>query len=392
MNLFRSRRKAHLRLGRRSESIVASYLARNGYEIWARNWKTGAGELDIVAWNGSELHFVEVKSLHKKERFSPMFNLSPRQRRRNFHAARVYLAIMGHPHVPARFDLFELEFSRYGKLLTFRCTPDYLPEVFPAEREKVSAGEEETEELPQNWLERLWWQLNLLPCPVCGTGQGRGWGYICRSCLKKLKMSDVSGHCPGCGGVNDSILELCSNCISSGLVPLWKDNVSLFEHRDLGRELVLQLKFRRRFELARQFGILGADSVRKAGWKIDVVTAVPMAWYKRLFRPCNQSELFGRAVARYLGVPYKNTLKRTHFSPAQKSLGRAERLKNLKGAFRCKKPEYITGRQVLLIDDVFTTGATMTAAVRSMLKAGPEAVYLLTISRAKPLFKKRRQH
>ena len=57
MKRFASLRKKHIALGRQGENFAADYLERNGFTILARNWRTEAGELDIVAWNGSELHF-----------------------------------------------------------------------------------------------------------------------------------------------------------------------------------------------------------------------------------------------------------------------------------------------------------------------------------------------
>ena len=103
---FAARRRAHLELGRRGEELTAQRLRQQGYLILARNWRTGAGELDIVAAREEKLLFAEVKTLHKKAGYSPIGNLSSRQRLRNINAAKIYLALMGKPQIEAHFDLF----------------------------------------------------------------------------------------------------------------------------------------------------------------------------------------------------------------------------------------------------------------------------------------------
>ncbi|MBQ9502113.1 MAG: YraN family protein [Lentisphaeria bacterium] len=386
MNSFAAARRARQALGRRGESLAAAVLRDRGYEIWARNWRTRAGELDIVGWDGRELHFVEVKTLHRRAGFTPAGNLSPRQRRRNYNAAKVYLALMGGPGFTSRFDLIEIEYSSGGKLLELRIDPDYLPELPPQDVRKnevpVIPGDDGAN-LP--WWSRLWRKLDLLPCPVCGTGPGRGAGFICQACLAKLAPIGSARRCPGCGGELDGVLALCSRCAADQVKVLWQGNVALFEHRGLGRTLIHKFKYGGRPELARPFGRLGADALREAGFSPDLVTAVPMHWTRRLLRSYDQAALFGGAVAGFLHVPFRAVLERTRMVRRQATLGRTARLKNLRGAFRCSSPGLVSGKKILLVDDVYTTGSTMTAATRELMKSGASAVYLLTISRRQVL-------
>jgi len=123
---FRRGKSAHLALGRRGERAAAEYLEMNFCHVLARNCRTAAGELDIVALDGSVLLFVEVKTLRFKPGFSPIGNLSLRQRRRNYRAAKLYTAMLAKAPAHVRFDLIEIVF-RGRKIVELRRHRDYLP-------------------------------------------------------------------------------------------------------------------------------------------------------------------------------------------------------------------------------------------------------------------------
>ena len=387
MKTFAFLRKNRMALGRQGESFAAEYFERNGFTILARNWRTNAGELDIVARKQKDIYFVEVKTLHHKEGYTPAGNLSLKQRRRNFFAGKVFLALLGDTALTAHFDLVEIEYTSNGKFLSFKRHQDYLPVIsLPAKKEKLQTNTEET--VPLNGWQKFLRYLNFFPCPACGTGNGGGTGQLCPECIAQLKMIPSDRRCPGCGGTLDSAVALCSYCISSGSVPVWDGVCSVFEHSGLGRELILNFKYGGRSELARPLGRLGADAVLQSGICADTVLSIPAHWRRRLLRGYNQAELLGKCIAKYLDLPYCNALKRVKYSKRQVTLGRSSRLKNLKKAFVCIKPESIKNKRILLVDDVFTTGSTLTAAVEQLRKAHPAAVYILTISRRKALFKK----
>ena len=125
-------RKSTRRLGIRGENAAAKALEMDGMFILARNFRCRAGELDIVALDKNEIVFVEVKSMRAKPGFTPSVNLSPRQRRRNYHAARVYIKMLNITGIPARFDLAEVVFR--GRFITSIITHrDYLPQLPPFE-------------------------------------------------------------------------------------------------------------------------------------------------------------------------------------------------------------------------------------------------------------------
>ena len=113
----------------------------------------------------------------------------------------------------------------------------------------------------------------------------------------------------------------------------------------------------------------------------DVIMAMPMHWRKRWERGFNQAELLADPVARRYGLPLATILRRTRYTKSQAGLTEAARRKNLRGSFRLKRPEQVAGKRVLLIDDVFTTGATLRAAAAVLKAAGVARVSALTLAR-----------
>lgn len=114
---------------------------------------------------------------------------------------------------------------------------------------------------------------------------------------------------------------------------------------------------------------------------VDVVIAMPMHWRKQWERGFNQAELLAGPVARHLGASLRTNLQRTRYTKPQAGLSEAERQANLKGSFRVKRPEGVSGKRILLIDDVFTTGATLRVAAAALKDAGAARVAALTLAR-----------
>lgn len=113
----------------------------------------------------------------------------------------------------------------------------------------------------------------------------------------------------------------------------------------------------------------------------DVVIGMPMHWRKQWERGFNQAELLARPIARRYGLKLSTNLRRVRYTRAQAGLTETERRDNLKGSFGIRKPEQVRGKRVLLVDDVFTTGATLRAAARALKDAGALHVAAVTLAR-----------
>lgn len=113
----------------------------------------------------------------------------------------------------------------------------------------------------------------------------------------------------------------------------------------------------------------------------DVVLAMPMHWRKKWERGFNQAELLAKPVARRYGLKLADNLVRSRYTKAQAALNEKQRAQNLKNSLIVKRPAEIAGKRVLIIDDVFTTGATLRAAAAALKAAGARRVTALTLAR-----------
>ena len=140
------------------------------------------------------------------------------------------------------------------------------------------------------------------------------------------------------------------------------------------RDVLLGFKYRNRRQLATHLAALLVRSLVGAGVRpghdVDVVTWAPTSARRRRQRGFDQAELVARQVARQLGVPCRRLLEREGPHVAQTGLDRAQRVHG--PAFRAR-PD-VPGRQVLLVDDVVTTGSTLRAAADALTRAGAERV------------------
>ncbi|MFQ5536361.1 MAG: ComF family protein [Gemmatimonadota bacterium] len=132
------------------------------------------------------------------------------------------------------------------------------------------------------------------------------------------------------------------------------------------------------------------SSMRRDGWGADGVVAVPTTAKRRRRRGYNQARLLAHVVAEQLELPVSGALKRVRGGATQVSLPPALRLDNVRGAFTPAPGagSVVTGRHLLLVDDVLTTGATACAAAEALHGAGAASVTLVTFARALPFQEK----
>ncbi len=148
-------------------------------------------------------------------------------------------------------------------------------------------------------------------------------------------------------------------------------------------EAVRRLKYRGRPDLARPLGALLAATVTSTGLRADLVMPVPLHPRKLRERGYNQSALLAGPVARAAGARLEaRGLVRKRHTAAQASLSKRDRRDNIAGAFRVRATRAVQGKQILLVDDVATTGATLRACAAALLDAGAASVTAIVIARA----------
>ena len=216
-------------------------------------------------------------------------------------------------------------------------------------------------------------------CPVCHNIIGFRGQKICDSCREKLQP--VTGpRCYKCSRpLSDPGQEYCRDCSSRR--HFFEQGIGIFPYSTLLQQSLYKLKYEKRQEYGTFYGELGALWAKEqiSRWKIDIIVPVPLHRKRLEKRGYNQAELIAEALGKRLALPVdKKLLKRKVNTRPQKDLGPAERKANLNNAFISKGR--LEGGNVLLVDDIYTTGATVDEAARILKKAGADRVYFLVIA------------
>jgi len=209
-------------------------------------------------------------------------------------------------------------------------------------------------------------------CAGCWAGVRRVAGPVCSICGRPLP----AGPGPADGR--------CGNCLFAA-PPFTAARAAAYYEGTL-REVIHHFKFGRQANLATPLADLLYQAYQETQpWlRVDVVVAVPLHRRRLRERGFNQSERLAMRLARRIGRPYlKGALTRRRATPPQSGLGRAARAVNVRGAFAVARPGRVRGRCVLLIDDVFTTGATLGECAGALRAAGAREVFVLTVARVK---------
>jgi competence protein ComFC len=223
-------------------------------------------------------------------------------------------------------------------------------------------------------------------CRICSKLLERpGERVVCGGCLATIGP-ETNPQCPLCGRFFEADVEPhpCSRCL--GLSPPFSAHRSYGRYDGTLKDVILLIKYRNVSVLGR---ILAEHIARSPGstealWRgVDLVMPVPLHPKRRRERGFNQAEVLARglAVRRDVPVATGNLVKISH-TPPQTTLPAAAREGNVRGAYKVKKKGGIRGRVVLLVDDVFTTGATLAECSRTLRAAGADEVRALTVAQA----------
>ena len=224
-------------------------------------------------------------------------------------------------------------------------------------------------------------------CPGCDAAPTDRHG-LCGDCHVKLLSLVALPYCPRCGATVGPGIPIrqdgCAACPDT--LPRFCRVVRLGPHAPPLRGMIHALKYHLAAPSAERAGRLLAEAtqVQLSEGPCDVVMAVPMHWRRRLARAADHAHLLADHVARALGVPLGDELIRVRHTPPQVGLARTRRIENVRGAFGVRRGRAIAGANVLLVDDVTTTGATANEATKTLLAAGVEKVALAVLAKAEP--------
>ena len=235
--------------------------------------------------------------------------------------------------------------------------------------------------------------LNLLPglvslvyprfCAVCSYPVAPG-ESVCADCAGQAPRL----HAPFCakcsqpfpGDITGSFT--CANCMDRVLH--FDAAVSAYRSRGVVRQVIHQFKYGRQTHLRHVIGgwlAEALDDSRLAGQRFDLIVPVPLHPARQRERGFNQAELLAEALHRRSGIPVGDLLQRTRYTTTQTQFDRSERMENLRGAFRLRRSGDVRGLRMLLVDDVLTTGSTLSECACVLRRGGARSVYATTAAR-----------
>ncbi|MCD6405957.1 MAG: ComF family protein [Planctomycetes bacterium] len=203
---------------------------------------------------------------------------------------------------------------------------------------------------------------------------------VCDECRMQIALPE--GHyCAKCGAPMARYAAKCPNCRNMSLA---MDAATAFGfYTEPLRERLIDFKFNGKQYLARTFGMLVAGAVRRS-WldaAFDAVVGVPLHRGRRNNRGFDQGQILAQYTAGALGIVHRpGLLKRARATRSQVGLSKTARMRNVKGAFKAAPGGNL--ETVLLVDDIMTTGATLSEAARALKRAGVGSVYGAVVARA----------
>lgn len=210
-------------------------------------------------------------------------------------------------------------------------------------------------------------------CVSCG----RFGSYICRECFSKIEFIEKP-VCASCGR------QAVGGRTHPGCVTRYTLDglVTACRYRGAIRAAIVKIKYRWIYNISSLLVDLVADSL----WRYDlpdgvILVPIPLHTSRKRWRGFNQAELLAVELAKRFKVKINtNLINRVINTKTQVGLSRDERKKNIKGAFEVSRESKVKGKRFILVDDVFTTGATMSEACRVLKANGAKSVWGMTVA------------
>ena len=220
-------------------------------------------------------------------------------------------------------------------------------------------------------------------CAGCGHRIAGPDPALCENCERAIERIRPP-RCGVCSQPYDGVTAAftCPNC--QGEEFSFDCAVAAVRSRGVVREMVHRLKYGKEIWLARVLAgwmLEALGDPRFSGWETDALVPVPLHPRRLREREFNQSELLAEELSRATGLPVSRALARCRYTTTQTKLDRKHRRQNLRGAFVLRENSSVENRNLLLVDDVLTTGSTLDACAEVLLAGGAHSVRALTAAR-----------
>lgn len=194
--------------------------------------------------------------------------------------------------------------------------------------------------------------------------------FICLSCFEEIKSPDF--HIL----TSEFRRKFDEKKLISGFASAF-----IFEKDSVVQSIIHSLKYNQNFNIGIYLGKLAAIELQNEinSWNGDLIVPVPLHSLKKAERGYNQSFYIAKGISSVNKLPvFSKSLRRIRFTKSQTTMNMEERQKNISGAFMCKNVKHFSGRRIILVDDVITTGATTNEAASALLEAGAEKVFAMS--------------
>jgi competence protein ComFC len=223
----------------------------------------------------------------------------------------------------------------------------------------------------------LWNGLDLLFPPICG-GCGKPGARWCLDCQGNVEILNGS-ICDVCG-LPLKQAGMCDTCLSER--PLFRSLRSWAVFEDPVRNALHRLKYKRDIGLGEALAAQLVEFVRGLHWPIDIIVPIPLGKKRLQERGYNQVGMIARPLSLALGIKYApGALYRQRETRSQVGLTKIERRDNVRDVFQATGG-MLDRKTILVMDDVATTGSTLSSSAEALLSSGAKEVYALTVARA----------
>src|SRR6266516_3162329 len=198
-------------------------------------------------------------------------------------------------------------------------------------------------------------------CTICGRSIRAG-EYLCDQCEAKT-VRIIAPFCQKCSEPFEGAITSAFTCANCAHRTIYFDAaVAAYRGRGIVRQIIHEFKYNRQIHLRHLVGrwlCAALDDPRLRGRRFDVIIPVPLHPTRKRERGFNQASLLAELLSAQISIQSQPLLERIRYTTTQTALDRAERMENLHNAFRLRKNMNVRGLRVLLIDDVLTTGSTL---------------------------------
>lgn len=219
-------------------------------------------------------------------------------------------------------------------------------------------------------------------CVTCGQNICESKDSLCTNCLNELLVATAGDYCPGCGCDISSYAVMNSKCPMCQSADFHFDSIARSGvYSDSLRKMILAFK-NGRTELASIFTVLVNSALQGSSFynSIDLFVPVPLHWWRRLTRGYNQSQLLSGKL-KHTSARISTDLVRVRRTPQQTAMiSHKKRASNVAGAFAVRKGHPFTNRNICLVDDIKTSGATLNECAKTLKQAGASKVYALVLA------------